>query len=205
MALSMLLSGVVIIILLVIWFCAFTQWSYGLRWAKTYVGGKESAPTLHVWSQASMGDLTASVPMAPMQASQNSDSVGTPTTLRQLDSDLCTGASGGLRDSWMAAMAERSSELTNQLTSMTEQRGLFSAPDESFERPVLSSEEMYSKYPHLRLILTSSSSSSGRMPAERLPVVTPSYRTETTPLSASHLTSEARWHLCNNLIAFKAV
>ncbi|KAL3196265.1 hypothetical protein MRX96_045287 [Rhipicephalus microplus] len=78
MALSMLLSGVVIIILLVIWFCAFTQWSYGLRWAKTYAGGKESAPTLHVWSQASMGDLTASVPMAPMQASQNTDSVGTP-------------------------------------------------------------------------------------------------------------------------------
>ncbi|KAL1424896.1 hypothetical protein MTO96_019758 [Rhipicephalus appendiculatus] len=201
MGVPMLLSGFVLIILLVISFCVFTQWSYGLRWAKRYISGKESAPTLHVWSQASMGDLTPSVPIAPMHVSQNSDSAVTPTTPRQLDSDLFAGGSGSLRDSWMAALADRSSELTNQMTSMTELRGLFSAADESFVRPVLSGEEMYSKYPHLRLILTSSSSSSGRTPAERPPAVVVPYRTETTPPSASHLSTEARWRCATIYIA----
>ncbi|KAH6934099.1 hypothetical protein HPB50_020037 [Hyalomma asiaticum] len=186
-SLQLLLPGFVVIILFVVWFCTFTQGN-GPRWAKAYIGGKESVPTLHVWSQASMGDQTPSAPMAQMMASQNTESVVTAATPRQIDSDLFCGGSCSPPESWTAAIAERSSDLTNQMTSMTEQRGLFSAPDESFVRPVLSGDEMYAKYPHLRFILSSTSSSTATVPAERPSTAMVPYRTD-TPLSASRQTT----------------
>ncbi|XP_075744500.1 uncharacterized protein LOC142803262 [Rhipicephalus microplus] len=52
------------------------------------------------------------------------------------------------------AADDHSSEMTNQLT---DQRGLHTAPDESFVRPVLSCEEAQVRYPHLRSALLASS------------------------------------------------
>ncbi|XP_075539363.1 uncharacterized protein LOC142574077 isoform X2 [Dermacentor variabilis] len=184
------LSGFVLIILAVC-FCASTQWSSGPRWAKSYIGDKESAPTLIVWSQASIGDQTFSGPLELHPASQNTDS---PVQQQHMDSELFSGGFYSPRDSWLAAVAERSSELTNQLNSVTELRGLCSAPEEPFVRPVLSGEEMYSKYPHLRLILSSTSSSSAQVAAERSPASLIPCHTEITP-SASRQSTEARLRL----------
>ncbi|XP_049520742.1 uncharacterized protein LOC119444882 [Dermacentor silvarum] len=180
------LSGFGLIILLVVCVCASTQWSYGSRWAKSYIGDKESAPTLIVWSQASIGDQTPSVPLALQPASPNTDSLAQ----QQMDSELFNEGLCSQHDSWLAAVAERSSELTNQLNSLTELRGLCSVPEESFVRPELSGDEMYSKYPHLRLILSTTSSSSAHVPAQRRPTPLTPVHTETTP-SASRQTSES--------------
>ncbi|KAH7960478.1 hypothetical protein HPB49_020149 [Dermacentor silvarum] len=187
------LSGFGLIILLVVCVCASTQWSYGSRWAKSYIGDKESAPTLIVWSQASIGDQTPSVPLALQPASPNTDSLAQ----QQMDSELFNEGLCSQHDSWLAAVAERSSELTNQLNSLTELRGLCSVPEESFVRPELSGDEMYSKYPHLRLILSTTSSSSAHVPAQRRPTPLTPVHTETTP-SASRQTSEARFRLCDS-------
>ncbi|XP_050043512.2 uncharacterized protein [Dermacentor andersoni] len=191
MSLLLPLSGFVLIILAVC-VCASTQWSSGPRWAKSYIGDKESAPTLIVWSQASIGDQTLSGPLELHPASQNTDSL--VQQQQHMDSELFSGGFYSPRDSWLAAMAERSSELTNQLNSVTELRGLCSAPDEPFVRPVLSGEEMYSKYPHLRLILSSTSSSSAQVAPERPPTSPIPVHTEIT-LSASRQSTEARLRL----------
>ncbi|XP_065299084.1 uncharacterized protein [Dermacentor albipictus] len=186
MSILLPLSGFVLIILAVC-VCASTQWSSGPRWAKGYIGDKESGPTLIVWSQASFGDQTASGPLELHPASQNSDSLAQQ---QHMDSEQFSSVFYSPRDSWLAAVAERSSELTNQLNSVTELRGLCSAPEEPFVRPVLSGDEMYTKYPHLRLLLSSTSSSSAQVAAERPPASSIPFHTEITP-SASHQSTES--------------
>ncbi|KAK8762816.1 hypothetical protein V5799_025917 [Amblyomma americanum] len=100
-----------------------------------------------------------------------------------MDTDLFNS---GLHLDSMLVGGERSTELTNQMTSMSELRGLCSAPEESFVRPVLSGEELYRKYPHLREMLTSSSEA----PSEQQPLST-STVVQSVQRSDSSLTVEA--------------
>ncbi|XP_049271220.1 uncharacterized protein LOC119391377 [Rhipicephalus sanguineus] len=146
MSLLVLVSGAGLIILFVCCLCILVHRNIATRWTKYYEGGKQSTTTLAVLSQASVVDRT--LPIHKATSSQNTDSVGAQ---QQTDSPVSrdTGTSTyGFKGQPVAA--DHSSETTNQLT---EQRGLRTAPDESFVRPVLSCEEAQAKYPHLQSLL----------------------------------------------------
>ncbi|KAK8762815.1 hypothetical protein V5799_025916 [Amblyomma americanum] len=95
----------------------------------------------------------------------------------QMDTELL-GADVWQRDSLLVA-GERSTELSDL-------RGLCSAPDESFVRPVLSGEELYQKYPHLRDMSPSSPETS----SEGVPTATSGTPFRAEQLSASWITVE---------------
>ncbi|XP_054930181.2 uncharacterized protein [Dermacentor andersoni] len=146
--LLVLLSGAGLIILFVFCIWILVHRNFVMRWTKDYDDGKRST-TLLVWSQASVGDRTWPSQEA---VSQNIEARVAP----QPAHSHVSGDSGpGTRDNGQAVAADHSSDTTNQLSSLTELRGLSSAPDESFARPVLSHEEVHLVYPHLRGITTS--------------------------------------------------
>ncbi|XP_070389117.1 uncharacterized protein [Dermacentor albipictus] len=115
-----------------------------------------SASTLVVSAQASLfgGDPTASTLAVPALTIESAGVVA--------DSDrLSTGVPGTPlaaqpyegRESWQASMME----ISTQAPSVSELRGLGGTPIEPFERPVLSKEQVYAKYPHLAGLSTPTS------------------------------------------------
>ncbi|KAL3235460.1 hypothetical protein MRX96_048294 [Rhipicephalus microplus] len=145
-----LVCGAGLIILFVFCICVLVHSNFARRWTKCYDGSKQSTTTLVVWSQASSVDGT--LPLHQAASSQNTDLVGMQ---KQPDSAMSGDSSPYTYDlRGPQATDDHSSEMTNQLT---DQRGLHTAPDESFVRPVLSCEEAQVRYPHLRSALLASS------------------------------------------------
>ncbi|KAL1475447.1 hypothetical protein MTO96_019653 [Rhipicephalus appendiculatus] len=145
-----LVSGAGLIILFVFCICILVHRNFATRWTKYHDGGKQSMTTLVVLSQASAVDRTSLIHQAT--SSQNTVAVG----VQQQAGRPVSGDTGPSTDVFKGQREadDHSSETTNQLT---EQRGLATAPDESFVRPVLSCEEAQAKYPHLRSVLLTSS------------------------------------------------
>ncbi|KAH8041814.1 hypothetical protein HPB51_018566 [Rhipicephalus microplus] len=145
-----LVCGAGLIILFVFCICVLVHRNFARRWTKCYNGSKQSTTTLVVWSQASSVDGT--LPLHQAASSQNTDLAGVQ---KQPDSAMSGDSSPYTYDLREPQAADdHSSEMTNQLT---DQRGLHTAPDESFVRPVLSCEEAQVRYPHLRSALLASS------------------------------------------------
>lgn len=136
LALMLLLSSVVLILMLVAYLCVAAHWGRLREWAFWNQGTSCTPVTIVLRGQGS-AEATHSTTVVPAMTIESA--VGA------LDSDQTSTAAGLHR---LVTTSEVNTPGGAQ--TMTETRGLGGSPDEPFVRPVLSGDEVYAKYPHLR-------------------------------------------------------
>ncbi|XP_077507675.1 uncharacterized protein LOC144118698 [Amblyomma americanum] len=170
----LLLSSVLLILMLVVYLCVVAFWTRRGRrqeWPFWNQGASCTTATIVLGGHGS-ADATHSTLVVPAMTIESA--------VCGLDSDQISTAAGMHPEATTWEV-----NTPGGAQSMTETRGLGSSPDEPFVRPVLSRDEVYAMYPHLRGMSTLSAGSHREKAGGRRPTRNDASSDETKPDKAA--------------------